>query len=187
MASTLYFAGRNVYNELGRDTQETSQLIECSINKHTTNIQQIIAGDDFAFYCNDDKDQNIWTAGYNVEGQCATNYLREIEHEGFHKMTYFQNRGIKIKKICTNITSLCVFWITETNQVYGNGRNYSTQIGITSDIYKLYTPTLIDSLNDVVDIQTEGSFNRIMFQSVTKYTNYYPKLVSQSKMEILRM
>ena len=65
----------------------------------------------FNVYCEGiDQYDNIWSAGNNSNGQCATNDFKKItNNDGFHKITYFNDNNIKIKKIWVNTNSSNIF------------------------------------------------------------------------------
>ena len=158
MSTKLQVVGNNRWSEFGTNIDRNfATLKSINIDKYSTKIEEIISGDDFSFFCNNDKDQNIWSAGYNDEGQCATSYFHKIIDDGFHQIKYFQDNNIRIKKICTNVRALMVFWITESNQVYANGENHSYELGLGHNTHQCI-PILIESLKDVIDIQCARSY-----------------------------
>ena len=92
--------------------------------------------------------------------RCATNNLDKIQDNslnGFYKVTFFKDKNIKIKRICLNNCSNCVFWITDSG-IYAHGSNDNFQFGIKDDNQHKPTPVLIEALQDVIDIQSNKSF-----------------------------
>ena len=153
--TTVKIIGRNNCNQFGIQDPSLNSLVDGAINNLSTKIEQIIAGVDFTIYC-EEKYKNVWTAGANYSGQCATNTFAKVKHvefDAFHPILFFKNKGINIKKICTNVNARTVFWITESGQVYGNGRNEGYNLGIRYDRSSKCSPVLIHGLKNVIDIQ----------------------------------
>ena len=170
MATSVHVIGSSYFYEFGYDAGfQTKALSKCEISTKSANINQIICGDWFNIYL--DKDENIWTAGSNGYGQCATNYLGKIKNDGFHQLKYFKNKNIKIKKICTNIRAKHVFWITTSNKVYANGRNDSNQLGITNSAHSNHQPTPIlifdNILQQDIDIQPGKDFSIVLWSNLS--------------------
>ena len=184
MTTVVKVIGDNIHGQFGTTIPYLPpNLVDGGINKLSTNINQIIFGSQYAIYCEEGY-KNIWTAGYNSFGQCATDTFKD----GFHLLTFFKNKGINIKKICTNVNAYNVFWITESGLVYGNGTNTEYQLGIGNNDDDESVPILIDGLKDVIDIQCNSSYSialcsnsRIIFIIVS----YWTKMAS-SKMMIPR-
>ena len=156
MASKVQVIGRNAYGEFGiqsNDFNGVLRLKQCPINNKSQNISKIISGNDFGIFY-DSEYQNIWSAGYNGTGQCCANHFEHIENQEHQSITYFKENNIKINKICTNTCALTVFWITDSNQVYGNGENENFQLGIGHNKNQNH-PVLIPALENmnVIDIQ----------------------------------
>ena len=76
MSTSLHVIGLNLrVFGTGSETQ-IKQLTKLeAIRKHSKSINEIICGDGFLIYCEkyNNQYQNIWTAGCNDGGQCATN------------------------------------------------------------------------------------------------------------------
>ena len=162
MTTSVQVIGYSEYKEFGNKLcDNVSELQDCEINKISTQIDQVISGNEFSIYLTNDNDQNIWTAGKNTHGQCATNNFSCIKDTGFHKLQFFQNNNIKIRKICTNPHSNSIFWITEANQVYANGANDKYQLGVSpnTDIDNKCKPVLITRLKNVIDIQPAATYS----------------------------
>ena len=56
-------------------------------------------------YC-DEGCKNIWMAGHNEHGHCATNSFKSVrydESDVINSVIVFTNKGMRIKKMCTNI------------------------------------------------------------------------------------
>ena len=162
MSTVVQVIGRNAYAELGNDIiNSASQLTTCNIIKYSSNITEIVSGDDFAIYS--DGNQNFWAAGYNKSNQYPIDQSSPTDTV-FYPINFFKKRNIKIKKVCTNTRSLCLFWITESGYVYAHGWNNCNQIGITEHndttaTIDISQPTLIPGLNDVIDIQSTRSYS----------------------------
>ena len=112
--TTVRVIGRNSFRELG-DNLKTSveSLSYCSVNDKTSNIVNIVSGDDFCVFLDEDENgqnQKIWMSGYDGSGQYENN---PTSYNGFHEITFFNNINEKIKKICTHVSSLSIFWLTE--------------------------------------------------------------------------
>ena len=90
--------------------------------------------------------------GNNANGQCATNTFESSDE--IKPLKLFTNKGMHIKKICTNVNALNVFWITESGQVYGNVANDKYQLGIAADNDDKCRPILVDGLKGAIDIQS---------------------------------
>ena len=140
-----------------KDFEESMELDlfgECAMN--TT---EVIFGWRYAIYHHYTKEyQEIWMTGKNDYGQCATNDFEPLKHDGFHCITYFEDRNIKIRKICAKTTGdYNVFWITDKNQVYANGANWCWQFGIDNNDNQP-TPILISQLENVFDIQSANNY-----------------------------
>ena len=173
MTSSVYAIGRNCYKEFGASDaigfSQTRSLkrLDGDMNDNYA-IMHILSGEDTSIYT--DGNQNIWTAGYNHNGSCATNYFGNISGDAFHKMTYFHENNITIKKISTNIRSRSVFWLTDTNQVYGNGKNADNQLGIDGNEDQC-KPILIPILKDVIDIQSAQFYTLALCSNISPNTS----------------
>ena len=89
-------------------------------------------------------------------GQCAAN---TFESNRFHPLKFFANKGINIRKMCTNVNAWNVFWITELRQVHGNGNNDYHQLGISDDNDNEYKQSLIDGLKVLIDVQSNRHYS----------------------------
>ena len=169
-SSGVYIVGRNGYNEfLTKSTDDSSyfgiaddaeNLMESNINKLSGDIKEIISGNEFAFH--HDINHNIWASGYNGNGECCTGHKQNLYE--YHEIKYFKQKGIKIKKICATISSQTIFWITENNEVYGNGENLYHQLGtdMPNDIKASHSsPVLIKALTNqnIIDIRPSDAFS----------------------------
>ena len=93
MATCIKVIGRNTRNQLGTSTDvgEHKKLIDGGINSRCTKIKGIASGEGFTIYY-DEGYQNIFSAGYNVEGQLANNTFDYVQGDGFHESTFFKLR-----------------------------------------------------------------------------------------------
>ena len=168
MTSLVYAVGRNEFDEfvtaLTSYTSPSEQLIKSNINDKSQFIQQIICGNDFSIYF--DSNQNVWSAGCNSNGQCCTDDTQMMVH--CHHIKYFQNNNIIIKKIFTTISSSTLFWLTETDQVYGNGFNDHYQLEIGDHTNREF-PAFIPGLDkqNVVDVKAAHTFSIVLCRNST--------------------
>ena len=157
MATIVHFIGRNTYGEFGGGNEKKQdEICESAINDISRNIKQIVSGNDFSFYCDDE--QNIWFSGYHGGVQsCIEDMDDESTINEFRRVDFFMNRGIKIKAIRNNV-GLGTFWITESNQVYASGYDPNFKFGLAHSNASAI-PTLIPNLSNVIDIQPAGSYS----------------------------
>ena len=165
MSTSLYVIGKN-QNEFGTKLKSKIHSLTKidSIPQAFTKIKQIICGEMFNIYCESiDKYDNIWSAGNNSLGQCATNDFKKIvNNDGFHRIEYFNDNNITITKIWVNTNSSNIFWLTANgkNNVYANGKNNDFQLGLDNGNYgNQCTPKLVHGLQNVIDIQTTSDYS----------------------------
>ena len=100
--------------------------------------------------------QQYYGSGSNQSG--AFGIGSSIIYEKLHKIEYFKNNNIKIKRVFANSDSHCAFWLTDDNKVYGAGNNDNQgyQLGI-KDVKKLSTPILMHGIQNVIDIKSNDT------------------------------
>eukprot|EP01084_Bolivina_argentea_P116157 206437_1 len=163
---------RSVYKHtktilVGNNTSEEMAINFTNCYKQINDITHIHSGLEYTIYCNHNT-QKYYSAGRNYNGQCGVDHViiktdkqtrfqsARVDTIPFTEITFFQINNIKIKKVCTNVTSGCTFWITQKNQIYGHGINIKGTLGIGNNKSQ-FTPFLIHSLRpafNVVDIKS---------------------------------
>ena len=125
----IFSIGVNSNGELGFGHKEAVRELTESKNK---SISRIFTCRDYTIFSDNDYNK-LWAAGNNSYGQlgiggsdmnninCAT---------GYQPITYFEKNQISINKICTNATGNATFFISDTGELYGYGRNDHAQNGL---------------------------------------------------------
>eukprot|EP01084_Bolivina_argentea_P123346 218581_1 len=135
-----------------------------------TILTDIFSGFGYTIYGNH-KTQKYYAVGNNICGQCGIEKVIVKTSDGtsqsvesgkklrlkFSSINYFCDNEIKIKKVCLSVNGCCTFWITEDNKVYGHGKNNENQLGITTARCHQYSPCLIDTLQNVIDIKCNAT------------------------------
>eukprot|EP01084_Bolivina_argentea_P029132 54073_1 len=142
----VYVIGENFWGELGLDHKENVKeltrlnTLECitHIDCSSGNIIFTIA------------DGNYLISGKNEFGQC--NFNVDKDYIFVPSPVYFIGNNIKIMKVGTNVYANSIFWITDKNTVYGN-------ICSGYPMIKKYPPSLIDCLNDVMDVKSTDIYS----------------------------
>ena len=112
-------------------------------------ISKVYPMNGFVIYTDQDIN-NIWIS--TSSSQKTKNPIN-IQSE----ITYFKDNNIKIKKICSNIISECVFFITNTNKLYAYGNNHQDRLQIGVPFNKENGPQLLPFQN-VIHIQSCRSY-----------------------------
>ena len=90
MKTIVRVIGEKAFNEFGTAVSNTSPgLVDGRMNVLSTKISEIISGTNFLIYCEKGY-KNIWTAGFNWNGQCAANTIKsveDVESDGIHRST----------------------------------------------------------------------------------------------------
>ena len=179
---SLYAIGHNSYGEFGNGSKQTlTQLTKLS---NCENISNVYCGCEFTIFRDDKgKDQSnvkFFAAGNNETGSCALvkqlkfgvstqqDFDSLISKSEGHKVwkepvmnrksiQFFATLNINISKVCVNVNRACVFWISESHQVYANGRNMYGKLGLGDNEDRFY-PEPVDYLNElpytVTDLQS---------------------------------
>eukprot|EP01084_Bolivina_argentea_P143663 252234_1 len=154
---SLYVIGRNGYGEFGfGHKHKISQITKHHILK---DIATVKCASKHIMYL--DKDKHYWFSGNICFGRPTTHLT---------KFQYFTANNIKIQKIFTSITGLCMFFISSKNKLYGIGDNFYHQLGIGDDKNRnipcpIDTFTDSNSANIITDIKTAWDYS-IALQSV---------------------
>ena len=111
----------------------------------------------FTIYTDQDMN-NIWITRFNSSILSPSNPISESQILT-EKITFFNNNNIKIKKICGNINSHPVFFITNKNELYAYGYNQKdlTRFSIPYNTNNKTDPQLISSLKNVINVQANPS------------------------------
>lgn len=120
--------------------------------------------------------ENIWSAGCNDFGQCAVgNFEKNINP--FHPILYFQQNGIKIRKICVNIHGgYHSFFISDHNELYGVGRNEDGEMGLNEEEQNKMDPSQrnknepihIAEISDIIDAIPGYQWSVVLSGSIKK-------------------
>eukprot|EP01084_Bolivina_argentea_P016205 30344_1 len=160
----IYVIGRNTSGELGLNhTNEVRELSVIHNNKHK--ISHIHCGSHYSIYCNY-KSHQFYAAGGNHHGTCGfENKLNDIdidamtqryERKQIKQLTpikYFANNNIYIKQIFTHVESQITWWLTNNNQLYGNGYNLRGKLlGLEQYKEEQYEPILIDYIHNPIQV-----------------------------------
>ena len=147
----VFFIGQNEASEFGLShTNLLTKFQECPNNS----ITKVFASNDFNIFSDNDYKQ-IWSAGFNRYGQCGVG--KEVENIlTYTRITYFKQNKINIQKICVSICGDSTYFISDKGKLYGCGKHYDQCLGINNEPI-LHSPAPIDELNDVIDVESNGS------------------------------
>eukprot|EP01084_Bolivina_argentea_P036067 66752_1 len=153
----VYVIGYNEYGELGIKNKKATFTLT-SWNKHNKRIKikSIHCSIDTIIFR--DYKNNYFVTGNNIFGQCGINTFKPIKITQPKQITYFKQHNIIIIKICTNISSQCVFWITNKHQAYAHGRNQYYQLGLGDKNDRIY-PEIIKHLTGIIDIECANKYS----------------------------
>eukprot|EP01083_Nonionella_stella_P063679 165476_1 len=147
--TVVYSVGLNHNGDLGfGDKEDRKELTKLK----QANVETIISGSRYTIYANFNS-QTFYAAGHNGNGECGvgknTKYITKCM-----QVEYFKKNKIKIQKICTNCSGYSLFWVTDKNELYGNGMNDScrNQLGF-ADNSNRNIPERIHGLNHIIDVQ----------------------------------
>ena len=145
--------GCNDYGEFGIGTTGTlKQLTPFPVKAMT----KVYRGSAFTIYA-DEQHADVLVAGNNIFRQCCNGSDDEKITE-YEPITFFKRNGINIKKICVNAGGHCAFFISDTDRLYGGGRNDGGQLGLQNTTKHMNEPVLIDELEDVLDAQSSKTY-----------------------------
>ena len=153
--TTAYCVGRN-----------TKTLFTALTNYHhsSENLCNIQCGNGYTIYSNNDH-SSIYVAGKNTDGECGLGRTQSLK--SLRPLKYFTNRGLQLKRICTNINRNSTFFITHDYKVYGTGRNNAGQLGI-DQTNNQHQPVQIRYLRDkyITDITLVGDYTIMQSQCI---------------------
>eukprot|EP01084_Bolivina_argentea_P178981 309315_1 len=157
--------GHNEHGELGlghTENVECMTVLNSLPKDQYSSAIQIYSGYKFSIYTNisgEHERHYHWAAGGNYHGECCMSVDRNpTKCNAIH---YFKSHDITIKKICVSIGGQCVFWITDTNDVYANGLNDYGQLGL-NNTSRIWQPRLVPFFNGVgaiKDIQCAKNYS----------------------------
>ena len=145
---SLYVVGSYKPTLENNELEIVGNLVD--VSKLDPDIETVLFGYEIVIYATKDY-KRIYTNGNNVRthaskwGVPSTNEL-----DACKEIDFFKQNNIKIKKLCINPTSECLFIIAESGTVYGCGPN-ALRLGL--DNYD-NGPQLIPSLHNAVDIKS---------------------------------
>ena len=130
----LYTCGYNGYGELGLgntdDCYNFTLVDDTNINTKAINVA---CGYRFTAVITSDAVNNLYTCGYNAEGQLGVNDTSS--YDTFQNVTT-NISGKKVKKIKCGYAHLAVLTKEETNNLYTCGYNNYGQLGVNSTVNK---------------------------------------------------
>eukprot|EP01084_Bolivina_argentea_P271705 462393_1 len=178
--NTIYVIGNNYTGALALNHRDTvKELTNWSINNPNINITNIYCGHSHIVYHGVRKKSNkkavYWTAGSNVDGECClgnwTGYIvkcQRIKHNIF-----------EINKAFVSKNSLSVFWLSNSNEIYGNGFNQFYQLGIKSDKTSKNKPHKIEQLTNknIIDIKSSYDYSVALTMNPTVVLKHWIKSI----------
>ena len=147
--SKLLCIGYNWYGEFGLGHAKSVTTLTEIPNKSITKVFT------FANYSifSDDKCSKLLSAGQNDQGQLGIGEDDKEEINTPKPITYFEEHGIIIKKICQSVASYTTFFISNTDELYGCGGNLNTKTHQDQD-----EPKRIEGLSNVIDAQSSHQY-----------------------------
>ena len=133
----------------------------CNINNNESKHENINISD------------NIYVAGI----------IKDKDDYGLYQIKHFVENNIIIKQVCVNVMSSCIFFITNSNQVYGCGKNDFGNLGIgdTKDT-SLLSPVVIEYFSHlqtkIIDIQSNGYYSLALTSATLNNPKYIEILVN---------
>ena len=134
----MFVIGRNDQGQLALNhTNNVTELTECK----SRSFRRVFVGKCQTIFA-DETYSKLWSSGGNNYGQCAVGHR---SHKIFEPtaITYFNEQGIKVKKICTSVSGDATFFITDQGKLYGAGYNQAEQLGVSTERIGVDTPLLI--------------------------------------------
>lgn len=159
--------GSHAFREFGMAQDKTlitlTQLTPLIPSDAQKNITRIYSGYYYSYYTDDILDK-IWSAGYNLHGELACgktgNLILPLTEVNFFKS---HEPEILLHKLCVNVSSWTVFWITDNYKLYGNGMNDDYQLGLGGRYYTdhQFEPVLVKQLYDlpIIDVQCAHKYS----------------------------
>ena len=173
-----------ILSDISSGTQVSNILCACHhavyiINNVTSSNRNI---NDKETIAKDEIDENI-----NISNNIYVAGIVNGKHDhGFYQIRYFVENNIIIKRVCVNVMSSCIFFITDKNQVYGCAKNDSGKLGISNKIdtadTSLISPVLIEYFSHlqtkIIDIQSNNCYSLALTTSnnpkyITRIVNYW--------------
>eukprot|EP01084_Bolivina_argentea_P151338 264159_1 len=140
-------------------TEQILMIGKSNVNLQTTQlcgtINNVYFGCNYMIFSNNHH-TNIYAIGNNENGECSVG--SEDETIELTLVKYFNKKSINIRKICVSKCSNTTFWISTTNNLYGNGNNNYDQLGI-GDYKDRNSPELIFYLKHISDVQIASDFS----------------------------
>eukprot|EP01084_Bolivina_argentea_P273506 465915_1 len=161
-ANVVFTIGRNAFNEftLKDNKQYTKTLTKAGICSSNINIESIQSHYELTIYITQEG-QIHHIAGNPTIASSLT-------------LEYFKMNNIEIKSVFTNISgeNAAIFWLTDNNQIFGNTKGVSLQIGVRTDTTAdRSTPLFIDLCmypGNIIDIKS----GRLYSIALCSYSNY---------------
>eukprot|EP01083_Nonionella_stella_P042546 114876_1 len=149
----IYVIGYNQFGELGlKHTKCVTTLTSWTKHNKSIEVKSIHCTMDTIIVI--DHHYNIWVAG------CAQYFgnPKETIITKCEQITFFKGNKIKIIGICSNVSSNCVFWISDQHQAYAHGSNQYYQLGLGDKIDR-HSPVFVDSITGVIDVQCAAKYS----------------------------
>ena len=157
----LFLIGSNDAGEFGFVTNEKSvkDLVKCP----NESICRVFSSDGYSIYANKNCSQ-LWAAGGNSNGQCGVGANKNARDK-YEPIKYFNINNINIRKVCTNKTGRCTFFISDKGELYGCGKNSDNNFGLNNDGSNQCEPVLIHAMKNVIDAQSSLNCSVVLCSS----------------------
>eukprot|EP01084_Bolivina_argentea_P281421 481500_1 len=154
--TAVFFIGYNEYGEFGLNHKKNLKRLKKCTNPR---IIKVFPSYKYIIYADIDY-KNIWSAGHNKYGQCGVGHFTE-RIKKLAKIKYFEENGIKIKKICVNFGASHTLFISDRNELFGCGENKDfgsrSRMGLNGKNLRLNEPVLI--LPNIIDAKPAHNFS----------------------------
>ena len=150
--TNVFVIGENDYNQLciNPDNKDINKLMNINEYHKNLDIKDVHIG--YLFTIISTTDGEYYGVGRNEYGQIGLGHKDEKVSKPT-AITFFADNHITIKTIYTSPFSHNVFWLTDNNQLYANGRNHWGQCGIDTNEEPITTPRLIQvNITGISDI-----------------------------------